>query len=355
MHRRFWMATFILVLALVPLGSTVAQDGGSTIHKLDLSRLRHEYQGWNNCGPTTLTMGLSYFGYASDQNPAALYLKPHREDKNVSPEEMVAYVNEAVPNTLALHRPGGSLELIKTLLAADFPVVVEKGYEPEGYEWMGHYLLLIGYNDEEGYFYTYDSFSGHGNFQGLHESYDHLSEYWWHFSNTFIVLYAPEQEAVLLELLGEKADLEMAYQLVAQEAVAQLQVDSNDVWAWFNVADALTHLGQYEQATQYFRVAIDKGLPWRTMWYRHTPFEAFYQAGYFDKVLELVSINLTNTPYVEEWYYYRGLVYASRGQLDLARQEFGKALQYNKNDQAAVDALSALDNGSFQAVAEATQ
>lgn len=355
MYRRFWIVGLLLTLFAIPLTGALAQDGGSTIHKLDLARLRHEYQGWNNCGPTTLTMGLSYYGYSSDQNPAALFLKPHREDKNVSPAEMVDYVNEQVPNTQALYRPGGDIELIKSLLASDFPVIVEKGYEPEGYEWMGHYLLLVGYNEDEGYFYTYDSFSGHGNFQGLHESYDHLAEYWWHFSNTFIAIYTPDREAELMEVLGERADLTTAYQLTAQTAVERLQLDSNDTWAWFNVADALTELGQYEQATQYFRVAIDKGLPWRTMWYRHTPFEAFYQAGYFDKVLELVSINLANTPYVEEWYYYRGLVYASRGQTDQARAEFAAALQYNLNDDETSVALAELDNGTFQVVAEATQ
>ena len=32
-----------------------------------LNGIQHIYQGWNNCGPATLTMGLTYYGYSDDQ------------------------------------------------------------------------------------------------------------------------------------------------------------------------------------------------------------------------------------------------------------------------------------------------
>lgn len=356
---RRWAVFLFLIATLVPLQGVFAQDGGNqqlpTSYKLDITQLRHEYQGWNNCGPTTLTMGLSYFGYSADQNPAATFLKPNREDKNVSPSEMVAYVNEAAAdstNVRALYRPGGDLLLLKQLLASDFPVIVEKGYEPEGYDWMGHYLLLIGYDDAQQIFYTYDSFSGHGNFQGLHEAYSHLENYWWHFNNTFIVVYAPEREAELMNILDNRANLDEAYALAGQTAQQRAQADPNDAWAWFNLGESLTVLGQHETATAMFRQALDLGLPWRTLWYRFTPFEAFYQTGNFDTVLELVNTNLANTPYVEEWYYYQGLVAASRGDSETARRSLNNALLYNSNYQAALDALNALNNGTFTGVAE---
>ncbi len=352
------MRRLILILPMILLlmaTAVQAQDNRPSEYRLDLNRLRHEYQGWNNCGPTTLTMGLSYYGYTEDQFPAANYLKPHREDKNVSPWEMVQYVNTST-DISALYRPGGNLELVRTLLAADFPVVVEKGFEPDEEDgWMGHYLLLIGYNDTEGYFYTYDSYLGHGDFQGLHEPYNRMVDYWWHFSNTFIVLYPPERETELLQLLGDLADMNAAYQSVALTAQASLQTDPDDAWSWFNVGDALTMLGQYEQATNFFEVAITKGLPWRTLWYRHTPFEAFYQAGRFEMVLELTEINLANTSYVEEWYYYQALVWASRGDTDEARRLLQVALQYNSRHEPSRAALTALDNGTFSVVPELVQ
>ena len=57
---------------------------------ITLSGLRHEHQGWNNCGPTTLTMALSYWGRGETQYDAASVLKPDPEDKNVSPWEMAS-------------------------------------------------------------------------------------------------------------------------------------------------------------------------------------------------------------------------------------------------------------------------
>jgi tetratricopeptide (TPR) repeat protein len=335
-------------------------QGGSVVtlppsHKLDINRLRHEYQRWNNCGPTTLTMGLSYFGYPDNQLPAAYYLKPNTEDKNVNPWEMVSFVNEVASQTTnvrALYRPGGDFDLIKQLLVADFPVIIEKGFEPPDEDWMGHYLLLIGYNDGEGVLFTYDSYMGHGDFQGLREPYAKIERYWWHFNNTFIVLYPSERETEVLQILGERADLNRAYELAAVAAQIRAQADAQDAWAWFNIGDALTHLGYYQQATDFFNAAFDIGLPWRTLWYRHTPLEAFYQSGKFNTVLYLVQQAKLTTPYVEEWHYYHGLVFASHGRVADAKAQFNQALTYNSNFQPARDAIAALDAGTFQPVAQ---
>ncbi len=348
----------IIFITIIPHGTQVnAQDDGvlPTSFKLDITRLRHEYQGWNNCGPTTLTMGLTYFGYTDNQLPAAHFLKPNGEDKNVSPWEMVDYVNNVaslMTNVQALYRPGGDFELIKRLLVADFPVIIEKGFDVEDLDWMGHYLLLIGYDDNESVFYTYDSYLGHGNFQGLKEPYATVESYWWNFSNTFIVLYASEREAEVMQILGERADLTQAYQLISQTAQTRAAANGQDAWAWFNIGDALTNLGYYAEATGFFRVAFDLGLPWRALWYRHTPLEAFYRTGEFNTVLELVQQAKLTTPYVEEWDYYHGLVFASQGRTADAKAQLNEALQYNANFQAAKDVIAQLDAGTFVAVAQ---
>lgn len=364
MHAQPFLRRTALIITIIslmlPFSGALAQDGGDTLpdtYRLDISQLRHEYQGWNNCGPTTLTMGLSYFNYTNDQYTAAAVMKPHREDKNVSPDEMVAFVNENPANltgTRALYRPGGNLDLLKQLVAADFPVIIEKGYEPDGYDWMGHYLLVMGYSETERAFFTYDSFLGHGNFQGLRESYDYIENYWWHFNNTFIVIYEAAREAELMALMGpEYATIESAYMYAGQQAQAHAQADPTDAWAKFNLAESLTMLGQYENATVFFRQAFEQTIPWRTLWYRFTPFEAFYQTGDFETVLQLVNTNIQNTIYVEEWYYYRGLVLASRGDTESARRAFTDALTYNSNYTEALDALNALNNGVFEGITEA--
>ena len=60
--------------------------------ELKLTTFHHEYQGWNNCGPTTLAMLLSHYGYTDTQKELAPILKPNENDKNVSPSELAGYV-----------------------------------------------------------------------------------------------------------------------------------------------------------------------------------------------------------------------------------------------------------------------
>src|SRR6185369_8291949 len=72
-----------------PAPTAIALPPTATI---ELDRLKWEQQGWNNCGPTTLTIGLTFYGYSHHQDKAVEYLKPGTEDKNVSPWEIVSFV-----------------------------------------------------------------------------------------------------------------------------------------------------------------------------------------------------------------------------------------------------------------------
>ena len=56
--------------------------------------VRHEFQDWNNCGPATLAMTLSVFDLNLRQGDTASILKPNPEDRNVTPYEMAAFVND---------------------------------------------------------------------------------------------------------------------------------------------------------------------------------------------------------------------------------------------------------------------
>jgi tetratricopeptide (TPR) repeat protein len=353
----------LLCLSLFsPLAAQSDPDRPSA-HKLDLGRLSHVYQNWNNCGGATTTMALSYFGYPasarSDQERARLYLKPNTEDANVSPWQIADYINQqAGPsfNVRAVVRRGGDLEVLKRLLAADMPVIIEKGFQPPNEDWMGHYLLLIGYDDAAGIFYTYDSYMGHGNFQGLQETYDYISFMWRDFNNVFIPLYLPSQEAEVQAILGPLWDEEAAYERAKALAQNELAVNQHDPWAWFNLGESAVGLGDYALAVQAYRVAFaSRALPWRLLWYMHGAFEAFYQTGDYETVLEL-AINLQKiTPYIEEANYYRGLVYAAQGNTDQALFRLNLVLDFNANFYPAQAALDAINNGTFQApVASAT-
>jgi hypothetical protein len=111
--------------------------------KVVLQGIPHEYEKMNNCGPATLSMNLAYWGWEGDQLVTRAYLRPNTavDDKNVMPAELANYVNTQT-GLKALVRVGGDIDLLKRLIAAGFPVIVEKGFQPGKEAWMGHYALV---------------------------------------------------------------------------------------------------------------------------------------------------------------------------------------------------------------------
>lgn len=310
--------------------------------------IRYEQQGWNNCGPTTMTMALSYFGYGDDQYTAASWMKPNKEDKNVSPWQMVRYVNE-MTGLKAIYRIGGTTTLLKRLLSAGFPVVIEKGFQPAGEEWMGHYLLLMGYDDSQGHFLAYDSYLGYDNGNGKKHPYSVFDENWRNFNRTFIVVYEQSREMQLREVLGNYADPKYGYQVALEMAREEASRNREDRWAWFNMGSALALLGEYENAAIAFDKAIQLRLPWRMLWYQFGPYEAYFHVGRYDDVLTLAETNRNITAYVEETYYWEGMAYAALGQQQQALQSFDRALYYNKNFYPAQEAKAQVQSGTFVA------
>ena len=329
---------------------TVSQNISITIPELPVSArmfgFSHTKQSWNNCGPANLTMALSYYGWTRDQSYAAQLLKPDREDKNVSPNELVRFVNENT-DLRAIARLGGNIQMLKQFIAAQFPIIIETGYMPEGYDWIGHYQTVVAYDDLSDNFFLYDSYLGSGeNGEGLAESYADLNENWKHFNRTFIVIYEPNRENEVRAILGELADPAQAAQVAWEVAQEEARANPRDVFAWFNMGTSLTRLGRYEEATVAYDQARREGaLPWRMTWYQFGPFEAYFNAGRYDDVMALVNVNLTNgAQYVEETYYWQGRVLETQGDSQGARNAFSRALQHNylyADARAALDAMSA--------------
>lgn len=321
-------------------------------HLLDLTRIRYEQQGWNNCGPTTMTMALSYFGWARDQYTAAKWMKPHTEDKNVSPWQMVRFVNENTPSTgiKALYRIGGTPTLIKHLLAAGFPVVIEESIQPEGEGWMGHYVLLVGYDDSAQHFLTFDSYLGSNQRQGRPSPYSVFEEHWRHFNRVFMVPYTADQELLLREVLGPYVDPVYGYQAALAMAREEAARDRDDHWAWFNMGSAYVALKQWENAAVAYDQALSLGkLPFRMLWYQFGPYEAYFYTGDYNNVKALANSTIATTPYVEESYYWKGMAYAAEGNRAAALDQFALALRYNSNFYPAQEARAQVEAGTFVA------
>lgn len=308
-----------------PVPSSVSLDG-----------VRHEYQKWNNCGPATLSMGLSFWAWDGDQRPVAEFTKPNPRDKNVMPYELADFVN-AESGLRAVVRSGGDLDLIKRLVAAGFPVIVEKGFEGYGFEgWMGHYALITGYDDAKEQVLTQDSYI----MADFPFPYDDLVKYWSHFNYIYLVVYPPEREAEVMAVLGPQADETAAYLAAADRASLEIYQTSgrDQFFAWFNRGSSLVALDDYAGAAQAYdeAFAIDAQLaiedpenrPWRMLWYQTGPYWAYYYTGRYDKVINLATQTLVtmSEPVLEESYYWRGLSFDAIGDRERAVQDMRAAV-----------------------------
>ena len=308
-----------------------------------LSGFRYVRQTWNNCGPATLTMSLSYYGWTEDQEAAQTFLRPDEEDKNVTPREMVTFVNEQT-GVRAVTRMGGDLDLLKALLANGFPVIVSIGFMPEGYDWLGHYRALVGYDEYRRAFYAYDSYLGAGDAgEGISIAYSQLDRDWQQFNRTFVVLYPQADEGRVRELLGELAEPGGAAERALQMAQEEARAEPLNGYAWFNIGTSLIALRRYDEAALAYDQARRLNLPWRMLWYQFGPYEAYFNVGRYDDVLALVEANLNNGgQYVEETYYWQGQAYTEIGIIDDAVRAFNQALIQNPRYAAAQEALAAL-------------
>ncbi|MFN8531697.1 MAG: C39 family peptidase [Anaerolineae bacterium] len=301
-------------------------------------------QGWNDCGPANITQVLTLYGWQEPQEYAADYLKPSAEDKNVTPQEMVAFVNDET-GVRAITRVGGDMTLLKTLLANNFPVIVETGGPFfEGYDWVGHYQTLVGYDDSAGGFFVYDTYLGPGtNGAGLLETYTDFDYHWSSFNRVFIVVYDREREGLLQSLLGNRAAPLDAVQYALDTAIEETRTNPRNMYAWFNIGSSLTRQGNYDAAARAYDRARALGVPFRMMWYQFGPFEAYFNVGRYDDVMTLVNTNLTNgAQYVEETYYWQGRVLEAQGDRQGAVDAYQRALLHNERYQIARDALTAL-------------
>jgi tetratricopeptide (TPR) repeat protein len=317
-----------------------------------LDGFQHKFQSWNNCGPATLAMALTFFDLNTSQEVPAAVLKPDPEDRNVTPDEMVAYVNKHTPYR-ALTRVDGNRELLRRFVANGLPVIVEIGIEPQGeYRWMGwygHYLLMVAYDDEQEQFWVYDSWFGtseepltNAHPDGRVLSYAELDTYWPHFNRSYIVLFDPAQESLVETIIGAEIDDAIMWQNALQSVQKETAEDPDNPFYWFNLGSIYLALGENDKAETSFDQARSIGLPWRMLWYQFGPYEAYYKAGRYEDVLLLADVTLQDRPYFEESYYYKGLALAAMGDEEGARENLETANSFNPNFSPAVEALDSL-------------
>ena len=232
-----------------------------------------QHERWNYCGPANLTMALNFWGWTGNRDDVARVVKPGngnprdsfieqgKDDKNVMPYEMVDFVNEETEYR-ALMRHGGDMNLVKRLIAAGFPVLVEKGYyerDANGkISWLGHYLFTTGYDDTRGGFIVQDAYIKPG--KDLLSKYEDYLDGWRSFNYLFMVVYPAERESEVMTLLGPWSDEKWAAQHALELAEKDIKTltGNNLFFAWFNKGTSHVALQQYvDAATAYDQAFVN--------------------------------------------------------------------------------------------------
>ncbi|MBI1801000.1 MAG: C39 family peptidase [Chloroflexi bacterium] len=302
-----------------------------------LTGFRHEYQGWNNCGPSTLAMALSRYGFGGSQKTIAPVLKPNPNDKNVGPAEMTGYAQN-LPNFSAVYRVNGDLDLLRRLIANGFAVIVETWFTLKPNDGMGHYRLLTGYSDLRQEFFALDSYLG----PNLTLPYAPFDADWRVFNRTYIVVYPQPQASLVAAIIGDAVDDRVMWTLAYARQWAEIQQMGGDGFAWHNLGSALNALGNPTAAAQAFDRARQMGLPWRMFWYQFGVFEAYVAVGRYQDVLTIAEGNLQKAIDLEESHYYRGRALEGMGRASEATAAYQRALDLNIRYRAAAQALLAL-------------
>ncbi|TEU17543.1 MAG: tetratricopeptide repeat protein [Anaerolineales bacterium] len=301
-----------------------------------LAPMTHEYQKLNNCGPVALAIALSYYGVERTQFDIAPLVKGYDKDKNVSPEEMVAYLTEVGLRGKA--RLNGDTAILMTLVSNGIPVIVGQWLErPHDGVLVGHYRVVRGYDQGAKVIVVNDPYTG----PEARFSYALFDERWRPFNRCYIPVYLPEQEAVVRAILG--ADWED--EAMSQRALASARWEVEEVgdnYAWFNLGDDYLAVEKYGEAADAYGRALEMGFPSHFLWYHYGPLEAYNALGEYQKVLSLSEEVLTQAPDIEEILYQRGLAYLRLGEVEKAKTEFGLAVRYNPNYTMAIQALAGL-------------
>jgi len=303
-------------------------------------------QDWNNCGPATLALYLRYYGWEGDQFDISDVIKPTRDDRNVNVDELVYFVRTRSGWLNAEFRVGGDLDILKKILAAGFPVMIEetfktdRQYWPDDDRWAGHYLLVTGYDDAAQQFTVHDSEIGPN--QKL--SYAELDKNWQSFNYVYIMAFPTEMQATLESVLGENWDVETNRQKALEASEKETRSDPENAYVWFNYGTNLTYFERYNDAAAAYDTARTIGLPGRMLRYQFGPFISYFHSMRTDDLMALTKYALEITRTSEEAMLWRGWGFYRQGNNADALNLFRAALKIHPEYQDAFYAIDYVSN-----------
>lgn len=311
-------------------------------------RYTDQHGAWNYCAPANLAMALSYWGWQGDRMDTGKVLKPYGADKNVMPYEMQNYVEDHTDLKMVI-RVGGDLQTVKSFIAAGFPVLIETSEVLHGEfgpseGWMGHYIVYNGYDDSARLLIGQDSLRGPD-----HETpYEGFNDAWRAFNYLYMVIYPPEKESTVFELLGDQADETANDEYAALKAANEVEGLSgrDQFFAYYNRGTNLVALQDYGGASSAYDAAFaiyphisEADRPYRVIWYETGPYYAyFFTQRYWDVInLATTTLDAMAEPILEESYYWRARAELALGDTAGAARDVKAALKYHEGFAPALE------------------
>lgn len=286
-----------LALLLLPtlLAGCVSQREGGLPPQVTLKNVGHEHQALNNCGPVNAMIVLNYHGHGLTQAQAARALKDSPQDVEVSTREVADYLETFGLKTLI--RYGGDLNVIRSLLVQELPVIVQQRLEPG--DDTAHFRTVYAYSPDG--LVASDPLRG----ADLRLSNDTFIDLWNYYNGEYLVVYPPEREADVQAALGRDWEEQTNWQQLLKKSRTQTRENPDDAFAWWGQGAAQLALGQEEKAAQAFDRAVEAGVPLQYYWYRQEAFEAWNQTSQHQKTLSLTEKVLAQQPGIKEVEFYR--------------------------------------------------
>ena len=345
-----WVVFIVIVLLALPI-SAQETDETSLPQSVMLEGFTWIHQGVNRCSAAALTIHLSYYEDVTADTYysfAGQELNTWGADASVRIEEMADVIRDR--GLGAIVRRGGTVELMKELVAGGFPVLVENSYyEGEDFyrDWLSHNRVLMGYDDAQGVFFFKDPLLGFPDGDVVSYDYANFDSRWRPFNRDYMVIYNLEDEATLQAILGEQWDEQFNAEYVLSVAEDEIANGQGDGFAYFNQGWAQLELGMNEEAATSFDQARSIGLPYRMLWYEFGPFEAYLAVERYEDVITLANLQIANAGNdisIEEWYFYAAQAYEAQGNIDRALLNYEVAIARNNNYSEAAERISALTN-----------
>ena len=221
--------------------------------------------------------------------------------------------------------------MLQAFLASGIPVQIEAGetiegdYWPDDDNWAGHYVLLTGYDDAAQTFTYQDTYKS----ADQTASYVEIDKFWQQFNRVYILVYLPDQEQTVRDILGSNWDEEVNRRNALEAAQAEIRADDQNAFAWFNLGMNQVYFEDYGAAAQSFDVARSLGLPQRMLRYQFGPFFAYYNANRLDDLTDLIDYALRLTDGSEEVLIWKGWALYRQGDTNGAIAQFRLAQEAN--------------------------